>query len=73
MDKGVEILNLTGSLSWLGTVWYIIKPPFGDGIFFTGTTITGTGMDDARITVWYPRADTTTGRAREVLLRTYLR
>ncbi len=73
MDKGVEILNLTGSLSGSGPVWYIIKPPFGDGIFYTGVTISGTGMENARITVGYPGADIYTGRAREVLLRTYLR
>jgi hypothetical protein len=71
MDKGVEILNLTGSLQRLDMVGYIIKPPFGDGIFYNGAT-TGTGMENARITVGYPGADIYTGRAREVLLRTYL-
>jgi hypothetical protein len=72
MDKGVEILNLTGSLQRLEMVGYIIKPPFGDGIFYTGTTTSGTLMENARITIGYPGADIYTGRAREVLLRTYL-
>ncbi len=72
LDDGVEILGFTGSLSGSGDrVWYMISPPYGDGVFFTPTA--SWYLSDARIIVWYPGADTTTGRAREVLLRTYLR
>ncbi len=73
MENGVQILGFSGSLL---AVWdkvgYLISPPYGDGVFFTGSTQSGS-LPDARIIVWYPGADTITGRAREILLRTYLR
>ena len=73
LDDGVEILGFSGSLFGSGSrVGYLISPPYGDGIFFTSSTQSGS-LDDARIIVGYPWADTITGRAREVLLRTYLK
>ncbi len=72
MDDGVEILDFTGSLFGSGNkIWYLISPPYGDGIFFTSSTQSGS-LSDARIIVGYRGADTITGRAREILLRTYL-
>ncbi len=73
LDDGVEILGFSGSLFGSGNrVGYLISPPYGDGIFFTSSAQSGS-LDDARIIVGYPWADTITGRAREVLLRTYLK
>ncbi len=73
LDDGVEILAFSGSLYGSGSrIGYMISPPYGDGIFFTSSTQSGS-FDDARIIVGYPWADTITGRAREVLLRTYLK
>ncbi len=71
LDDSVEILGFTGSLSGSGErVGYMISPPYGDGIFFTQAQ--SGSLDDARIIVGYRGADTITGRAREILLRTYL-
>ncbi len=74
MENGVEILNFTGSLigNW-DKIGYMIFPPFGDGLFFTGSTTTWVAMTGARITIWYPWAILGTGRSREILLRTYLK
>ena len=72
LDDGVQILDFTGSLYGSGSrVGYLISPPYGDGIFFDWSS--SGSLDDARIIVGYPWADTITGRAREVLLRTYLK
>jgi type II secretory pathway pseudopilin PulG len=72
LDDGVEILALTGSLYGSGgRVGYMISPPYGDGIFWNWSS--SGSLSDARIIVGYPWADKTSGRAREVLLRTYLR
>lgn len=72
LDDGVQILWFSGSLSGSGDrVGYMISPPYGDGVFFT--TSSSGSLSDARIVVGYPWADTITGRAREVLLRTYLK
>jgi prepilin-type N-terminal cleavage/methylation domain-containing protein len=72
LDDGVEILGFTGSLYGSGErIGYMISPPYGDGIFFDWSS--SGSLDDARVIVGYPGADTITGRAREVLLRTYLR
>ena len=49
----------------------MISPPYGDGVFFTGTLSSGSMMD-ARIIVGYPGSDGA-GRSREILLRTYLK
>ena len=73
LDDGVEILGFSGSLFGSGSrVGYLISPPYGNGIFFTSPTQSGS-LDDARIIVGYPWADTITGRARDLLLRTYLK
>lgn len=71
MENGVQVIGFTGSLLNAGDkVGYMISPPYGDGVFFTGSV--GVTMTGAHIIVWYDWADTITGRAREVLLRTYL-
>lgn len=73
MENGVEILGFTGSLSSSETrIGYMISPPHGDGVFFTGTTSSAT-LTGARIVVGYPGAIPNTGRSREILLRTYLK
>lgn len=72
MENGVKILGFSGSLAGIGNrVWYMISPPNGDGIFFTGTT--ALHYSGATIIVGYPWASVNTGRSREVLLRTYLK
>ncbi len=72
IENGVQILDFTGSLIGIvDKVGYLISPPYGDGVFFTGSTQSGS-LTDARIILGYPSADIYTGRAREMLLRTYL-
>jgi prepilin-type N-terminal cleavage/methylation domain-containing protein len=74
MENGVEILNFTGSLSNIGNKFgYMKSPPFGDGVFFTGSVVPWTVMTGARITIGYQGATMNTGRTREILLRTYLK
>ncbi len=73
MENGVEILNFSPSLAPIGNrVWYMISPPFGDGIFFTGSIIPWMNLTGAILTVGYPGASVNTGRSRQILLRTYL-
>lgn len=72
MENGVEILGFTGAIpSNTNTLGYIISPPYGDWLFFTGST--WNPLDNARIIVGYPGAASSWGRSREVLLRTYLK
>ena len=74
MENGVQILGFSGSIAQTETrVGYLISPPYGDGIFFTGSIVSGSTLTGAHIIIGYPGADTTTGRAREILLRTYLK
>jgi hypothetical protein len=73
MENGVQILGFSGSIAQTEIrVGYLISPPYGDGIFFTGSTVSWSTLTGARMIIGYPGADTTTGRAREILLRTYL-
>ena len=74
MENGVEILNFTGSLWSIGNKFgYMIYPPLGDGVFFTGSVVPWTVMTGARIIIGYQGATMNTGRTREILLRTYLK
>ncbi|NRH21296.1 prepilin-type N-terminal cleavage/methylation domain-containing protein [Candidatus Gracilibacteria bacterium] len=72
MESGVEIIDFSGSIKNSGTsIGYIITPPGGDGVFFTGST--SQYLTGATIIVGYPGAPISTGRSREILLRTYLK
>lgn len=73
MENGVKILDFSGSIigSW-DNIWYIISPPNGDGVFFTGT-INSYILTGASIIVGFPWASLNTGRSREILLWTYLK
>lgn len=74
MENGVEILDFSGTIANMGNkIWYMIFPPSGDGIFFTGAIGPWMSTTNARINIGYPWASIDTGRARQLLLRTYLK
>jgi hypothetical protein len=40
MENGVEVLDFSGSIQNVGNrVAYMIFPPLGDGVFFTGSSV----------------------------------
>lgn len=74
MENGVVVLGFTGSLgNTENTMWYMISPPYGDGVFFTGSSVGWVYATGARIIIGYPGTVPGTGRSREILLRTYLK
>lgn len=70
-ESSVGILGFSGA--WLDdsdTVGYFIEAPSGSWAFFTGTTlISSTGV---LLRIGYEGAELSSGRARQILLRTYL-
>ena len=75
LDNDVKILGFSGSLFGIGNkVWYIITPENGDGngYFFTGI-IDKHVFTGARMILGYDGATLGSGRAKEILLRTYLK
>lgn len=71
LESTILLLGFSGA--WLDDediVGYYIEAPYGSGAFFTWTTlISSTGV---LLTVGYNGADISTGRARQILLRSYL-
>lgn len=74
LDGGTEIVGFTGSLpSDTTRVGYLITPPTGSGVFFTGTLSTQSAyLTGVEMIVGYKNAALETGRSRKVLLRPYL-
>lgn len=71
LDTGIEIQSFSGiSLGWSSHVFYHILPPYGKGLFSTGTSaeVAFTGVI---LRIGYPGASLESGRAREILLRPY--
>ena len=73
LEDGVSITGFTGDIfTSTTTVGYMISPPSGSGIFFTGSLISGMPLKNVRLIVGYPGAFADAWRSREVLLRWYL-
>jgi prepilin-type N-terminal cleavage/methylation domain-containing protein len=74
MENGIELLGFSGSLMNLGDrIGYMIFPPLWEGLFFTGISLPWITTQNARINIGYPWASIDTGRAKQLLLRTYLK
>lgn len=73
MDDGVEILGFSGSVATTETrLGYLISPPYGSGVFFTGSLTSWLSLLNTRIIIGYQGTSNDNWRSREVLLRPYL-
>lgn len=71
LESSIEILGFSGA--WLdkaSLVWYYIEAPYGNWAFFTWSTlISSTGI---LLSIGYSWAELSSGRARQIILKSYL-